>query len=217
MIEESTSPAIAEDMKALNEFDDAMPGAGFSAGWRAALRTQRRKQHNVLRYALPAAAVICYLLGGTALYRGLTAIPARSSAPMLMSVPAPASTAMPSAAEGPVVAFNYEADFEATDLAAFETPDRAAFEAPDQDGGSFEDREVNDSADAPELQSAAEEAKAPTDAYVSYSSAAAEAGRDNGFFDDMKEFILMSWPWAAGALLLIAVITAVMNRRRKAG
>ena len=37
------------------------------------------------------------------------------------------------------------------------------------------------------------------------------------FFGSMKDFVLMSWPWAAGVLLLIAVIMAVVNSRRKTG
>lgn len=201
MIEESTSPALAEDMKALNEIDDAAPSAGFSAGWRAALRNKKQRQHYVLRYALPAAAVICYLLGGTALYRSFKDIPVRSASPMLMSVPAPATTAMPSTAEGQAAVYN----------------EKAAFEAPDLDGSSFDDLGFDFSFNEQELHADAEEANVPEDAYASYSPAAAEISSENSFFGSMKDFVLMSWPWAAGVLLLIAVIMAVVNSRRKTG
>ncbi len=183
--------SLAEDLRALNENEDAVPSGEFSFRWRHELQMKKRGRKSALLYALPAAAAMIYLIGGTALYRAQSGrMLSPAPAVMRMTVSAPAATGAPlPETQGAVTAFEAKAPEEAD----FAYEEAIPQNAPEANGESFAVRE---------------EARAV--------SVSAPKGRENtGFFESMKAFVSVSWPYALGALIALTGGAALFAKRRR--
>lgn len=186
--------SLAEDLRALNESEDAVPSGEFSLRWRHELQMKKRGRKSALLYALPAAAAMIYLIGGTALYRaqsGRMLSPAPTV--MRMTVSAPAATGAPlPETQGAVTAFT-----------AFDPG------APEEADFAFEDT-------IPQTAQEANGESSPVHEETRAVSVSAPKGRDNtGFFESMKAFVALSWPYALGALIVLTGGAALFAKRRR--
>ena len=186
--------SLAEDLRALNDNEDAVPSGEFSLRWRHELQMKKHGRKSALLYALPAAAAMIYLIGGTALYRAQSGrMLSPAPAVKIMSVSAPSATGAPlPETGGAVTAFDhaFPEEAEEADLAYEETIPQTAQEA---NGESFNVRE---------------EARA-------VSVSAPKVREKTGFFESMKAFVSVSWPYALGALIVLTGGAGLIAKRRR--
>ena len=187
---------LMEDLKALNDLKEAAVSPAFGQRWRAALPDQTKKSFPVMRYALAAAAVLVYLLGGTALWRAFH-LPNRTDTVTPLTQP---MIQMMSPSEE-------IAEEWSEDTAEAEAADDTVFES----SGAANGRMAPLGTSAPALSGSAAAQRGAEAAF----SPETDLPKDEGptFMQSMREYLAFTLPWAAGAAAAAGAVWLLVRKK----